>query len=420
MVLSFFICATIILFCACIYLLYKNNNLRDKNNKKDIELAQLKGALKNTKNQEEWIKEQQEIQKQIFQNLSNQTLEKQSKEGSEKIDEILKPFKEKLYEYQQAVDKINGETKTEINTTIKNLLDRTQEIKGSADRLAKAFEGDKKAQGDFGEMLFKNLLKSFSFEENIDYYEHFLLNDEEKRRRYPDFILQVKPDEWLIIDSKFSLVNYERYINEEDKMKKKQFLDSYIEDIKDRIKELSDKEYSKILKQNGKNTLDFVCLFFANEMAYLTAISDSENREEIMNLSRDKKVAIVTPSSFVPVLQMVKYLWKIEKSSKNIEEVTKKIDIFYDKLVKFFKNLNDMHDKVEGALKSYEDAKKYLYDGRQNVTQMVNEIMTSVNGNIKDEKILSNFDKREKEYLNSENENAKDNYDEEDFNKNQN
>lgn len=412
MFLSFFICVFIFIasIVVCTYLFYKNKNLSQKLiqnedelnrknielNEKNIELAKIQGQLENYKNQEEWFKKQQDIQKEIFQNLSNKALEEQNKKGSEKIYEILKPFEEQLTKCKDAVDKVNGETKTQINTKIDEMFKYTQEVGKSADRLAKAFKGDKKAQGNFGEMQFKNLLNSYGFTENVDYFYQYSLKIEAEKNKYPDFILQVKPDEWLVVDSKFSLSNYEQYVNEDDKGKKQQFLEAYVKDLKNRIKELGDKEYFKLLKKNGKNTCDFVCLFFGNEMAYLTAISNAKYREEIFELSREKQVAIVTSSSFTPVLQMIKYLWKIEKSNKNIEEAVRKINVFYNKLVRFFESLSEMDKKLGNALDLYKEAKKYLYNGNQNITRTVDEINKLIGAEKKNDVFLK-FDEREKE-----------------------
>ena len=405
MFLSFFICVFIFIasIVVCTYLFYKNKNLsqkliqnEDELNRKNIELNEKNIELAKIQNQEEWFKKQQDIQKEIFQNLSNKALEEQNKKGSEKIYEILKPFEEQLTKCKDAVDKVNGETKTQINTKIDEMFKYTQEVGKSADRLAKAFKGDKKAQGNFGEMQFKNLLNSYGFTENVDYFYQYSLKIEAEKNKYPDFILQVKPDEWLVVDSKFSLSNYEQYVNEDDKGKKQQFLEAYVKDLKNRIKELGDKEYFKLLKKNGKNTCDFVCLFFGNEMAYLTAISNAKYREEIFELSREKQVAIVTSSSFTPVLQMIKYLWKIEKSNKNIEEAVRKINVFYNKLVRFFESLSEMDKKLGNALDLYKEAKKYLYNGNQNITRTVDEINKLIGAEKKNDVFLK-FDEREKE-----------------------
>ena len=119
---------SLILFAIFAFLIYKVSVLTKENNSLIIEKEVLKSKIelfeKSKEDEDKLLNEQKEV----FENLSNKALEEQSKKGSEKIDEILKPFKENIEKYQKAVDEINGETKTEITTTIKTLLQQTQEI----------------------------------------------------------------------------------------------------------------------------------------------------------------------------------------------------------------------------------------------------------------------------------------------------
>ena len=261
--------------------------------KKEIEVAKLSGELQslkdNRKNQEELEKQMQVI----FQNISNTTLKEQTDIGKQKIDEILKPFKDIISKNIETNKETTGEIKGKIDEMLKNATD----IGDKADRLAKAFEGDKKGQGNFGELKFEELLNWYGFNEGENYYKQYLVKTEEQKNKYPDFILQAQPNKWLVVDSKFSVVAYTKYVNEQDIEIKQKYLTEYVNNLKDRIKELGEKEYHKLLKQNGKDTFDFVCLFFGNEMAYLTAISDIRYRQEIESLSRKYKVAILTALS---------------------------------------------------------------------------------------------------------------------------
>ena len=169
-----------------------NNNIDELQNEKqqlEIKYSKLQGEFETLKanhqkqeeffkeqqaKQEKWIKEQQENQKNIFQNISNTALEKQTEIGKQKIDEILKPL-------QEAIDKnskINNETSGVIKGKIDEMLKQTIEIGGKADRLANAFEGDKKGQGNFGELKFEELLHWYGFNEGENYYKQYLVKTE--------------------------------------------------------------------------------------------------------------------------------------------------------------------------------------------------------------------------------------------------
>lgn len=334
--------------------------------------------------QEQWIKQQQESQKEIFKNISTSTLKEQNEIGKQQINDMLNPFKEQIEKCKNAIDKVNGETKTEINTKITEMLKYTQEVGKSADNLANAFRGDKKQQGNFGELRLKNLLEFYGFQENQDYYEQYLLktkdeeNNDEEKKKYPDFILQTQPNKWLVIDSKFSIANYQKYIETENIEEKQKYLKDYVNDLKCRIKELGNKEYNKLLKKNGMETFDFVCLFFGNEMAYITAISNAEHRDEIFQLSAKYKVAILTSSSFSPILQMIRQIWEMEKFSKNIYDAREIIDKWLKKTTSFQDNLEKVGKKIDEAKEIYDKAYGQLIDGKGSAISLANKVLQTI------------------------------------------
>lgn len=374
------------------------DKIKNEKQRLEIDLSKIQGELEvlqinqqkqenlfkeQQEKQQQWIKDQQEHQKSIFQNLSNTALKEQTEIGKQKIDEILKPLKEGLREYQKSINEVNTTTKTEINTKINEMIKQTLEIGGKADRLANAFEGDKKGQGNFGELKFEELLNWYGFKEGENYYKQYLVKTNDQKNRYPDFILQAQPNKWLVVDSKFSFVAYESYINEENKELKNKYLKEYVDNLEERIKEVGEKEYNKLLKQNGKDTFDFICLFFGNEMAYLTAISKIEYRKRIEELSRKYKVAILTASAFSPILQIIQQLWSIGKTNENIEKAKELIEKWLTKIADFNESMENIGKKIEEAKSSYNTAINKLQEGNGNANKMANDVIKLVNANLK-------------------------------------
>ena len=374
------------------------DKIKNEKQRLEIDLSKIQGELEvlqinqqkqenlfkeQQEKQQQWIKEQQENQKNIFQNLSNTALKEQTEIGKQKIDEILKPLKEGLKEYQKSINEVNTTTKTEINTKINEMIKQTLEIGGKADRLANAFEGDKKGQGNFGELKFEELLNWYGFKEGENYYKQYLVKTDDQKNRYPDFILQAQPNKWLVVDSKFSFVAYESYINEENKELKNKYLKEYVDNLEERIKEVGEKEYNKLLKQNGKDTFDFICLFFGNEMAYLTAISKIEYRKRIEELSRKYKVAILTASAFSPILQIIQQLWSIGKTNENIEKAKELIEKWLTKIADFNESMENIGKKIEEAKSSYNTAINKLQEGNGNANKIANDVIKLVNANLK-------------------------------------
>lgn len=352
----------------------ENNLLKNDKQKIEIELAKVQGELQsfkdNKKQQEELTKEM----KSAFENLSNNALREQNKTNKEGIEELLKPFKEQITNCKTSIDKMNEISviaKTSINTNIENMLKENQRILEhadtvgkSADNLANAFRGDKKAQGKFGEMQLKNLFDSFGLTEGIDFFLQYLLRDKNDDKKLPDFVVKMPQNKWLVVDSKVSLINYDRYINETDKEKKEKFLKDYFGDIEKHIKELGDKKYQKILQSSGKETVNFVCMFLPLEQAYIDALS--VDRASFFKLSSDYKVAVVTASSLSPVLQMISQLWSMEKMSKNMYEARDTIEKLYDKLCNFTKSMQKIKNALNTANDSYDEAIKQLQTGGKN------------------------------------------------------
>ena len=363
-------------------LIEENKQIKNENNELKIELARkderLQASKDGKKQQEELTKEMQTI----FQNISNTTLETQTEIGKQKFDNILQPLKKEIEQYQKAINEVNTTTKTEINTKIDEMLKQTLEIGGKADRLANAFEGDKKGQGNFGELKFEELLNWYGFNEGENYYKQYLLKTDEQKNKYPDFILQAQPNKWLVIDSKFSIASYTKYINEQDTILKQKYLEEYVNNLKCRIKELGEKEYHHLLKQNGKETFDFVCLFFGNEMAYLTAISDIKYREEIENLSRKYKVAIITASAFSPILQMIQQLWSIGKTNDNIIVAREMIEKWLTKIADFNENMKNIGNQIEKTKETYQKAITQL-SGNGSATKIAENVLTYVDAKLK-------------------------------------
>ena len=176
----------------------------------EIEKAKLQGelqVLKDNKKQQEDIQNEMKV---IFQNLSNNALEKQNEIGKQKIDAILKPFQDDLKNCKTAIDEVNLKTKTEIKNEISKMLEKTNTLEKSAEDLAKAFRGENKIQGNWGENQLEEILKNAGLEGQ--YEKQFTFNHKGITYR-PDFIIKLPDGKRFIIDSKVSMENYINYYN---------------------------------------------------------------------------------------------------------------------------------------------------------------------------------------------------------------
>ena len=147
-------------------------------------------------------------------------------------------------------------------------------------------------------------------------------------------------------------------------------------DIIRHIEELGKKEYNKLLKKDGKECTDFVCMFVPVEEAYLLALQ--YNREKIFTLSKKYKIAVITATSFSPVIQMIYHLWRVEKTSKNIEEAGRLIEEWYKKILSFNEDLEKVGESIQKSDEMYNKAIKKLRDGKNNAIRLADRVMEKI------------------------------------------
>lgn len=361
----------LILISFIIYIFYLN----EKNKKLTIENEKLKFLIEEKEKNLVEISNIKEKLSNQFEIVSNEIIQKQkeifNKEQKNSLNNILDPLKEQLENYDKKIQE-NKEAMIENTGSMKahidSLIKQTCDIGNKADNLATALKNDKKAQGNWGELKLKNLLESVGFIENIDYTNQEHIKDSKGNEFILDFVINLPDERKLIIDSKVSLVNYERYINCEDRDGQKKFLGEYYRDITKHIKELGDKKYYKLY---GNESLEFVFMFLPLEGAYFEVINYDNN---LFDIAFKNRIAIVTGSSLVPVLRMIEHLWSIEKQNKNIEEIVKLSERMYDKIVKFIESMENIGNNLIKAKKSYNEAINYLNRGNGNILKTAEDI----------------------------------------------
>lgn len=340
------------------------------------EISKKEGEVDMLIKQKEFEKDIKIQMENTFKNLSTSTIKEQGKISNDELSKILEPFKEQMRVCKEAIDNVNGTTKAQITTKIDEMMNRTINIGQSADNLSNALLGKKKLQGNLGEMQLQNLFEAFGLVEGQDFFSQENVKDGAGKNFYPDFIIRMPQNKWLVVDSKMSLINYYNYFNETDKVKKDNYLKEYTKDIIKHMKELYLKEYNKLLQQDGKNSANFVCMFVPLEQAYLLALEN--NREEIFKLSNRYNIAIVTATSLSPVIQLISQLWSVEKTNKNIQEAGRLIEKWYIKVNNFMKDIETIGSSLRKAQENYDNAKKKLTDGDGNAMSLVKKAMEKI------------------------------------------
>ncbi len=343
--------------------------------KKDIERWEEKWQ-----EEQKRLKEKEEIFRKEFENLANKILEDKSRkftqQNKENLDQILNPFKEKMEEFKQKVERVDKDSfgrHKEMKEQLNQLKDMNQRLSQDAINLTKALKGDSKTQGIWGEAILNSLLEKSGLEKGREYFvqESYKANDHEDRQRLqPDVIIHLPDNKRMIIDSKVSLSAYERYINSEDKDEESNNIKQHHISVKTHINELSKKRYEDLLEGL---TPEFVLMFIPVEPAFSLAIREEPS---LYNTAFEKNIVIVTPSTLLATLKIVDSMWQNEKQRQNAFEIAKEAGALYDKFHGLIEDLINMGNKLDKARDSYNDVMNKLSKGRGNLIKKVENLKT--------------------------------------------
>ena len=316
-----------------------------------------------------------------FKNVANEILDQKSKSleetSTKNIKTLLDPLNKDLKDFKEKVDKVYSDEARErhsLEGQVKRLVDSSAQVSQQAENLTNALKGNVKQQGNWGEMILSSILENSGLTENREYFlQEFIkdksgeiIKDENGNALQPDVTIHYPDERKVIVDSKVSLVAWERYVSETDPNAQKQALEAHIKSLKAHIDGLSKKNYPKYAK-----ALDHVILFVPIEPAFLEAVKEDTG---LWKYAYDKKVLIVGPTNLLLVLKIVADIWQIEKQSKNAIEIAEKAGELYDKLLGFVESMEDVGAGLKKANQNYEKAMSQLSNGKGNAIKKAEEL----------------------------------------------
>jgi DNA recombination protein RmuC len=330
----------------------KNENLLNRLTEQKSEIENLNNKLKTE-----------------FENIANKILEEKSekftKQNSEKLDEILKPFKSEIKEFKDKVENSHKESidrDAALRQQLSNLKELNVQMSQDAKNLVLALKGDSKTQGNWGEVILERILEKSGLQKDREYViQESVTDDFSGRRLQPDVVIYLPDEKRLVIDSKVSLVAYEKYSSEEDEKMKEIYLKEHINSLKNHIKNLHEKEYHKLYDMRSP---DFVLLFMPIEPAFNLAVQNSPN---LYNEAFEKNIVIVSTSTLLATLFTIASIWKQENQNRNVIEIANLGGRLYDKFTSLLDDLVDVGRRIKSSNTSYEEAMKKLSTGKGNV-----------------------------------------------------
>ncbi|HPD26943.1 MAG TPA: DNA recombination protein RmuC [Paludibacteraceae bacterium] len=323
-------------------------------------------------------KEIENLQKRLtteFENIANRIMKERAAEFSvsneKQLGEVLNPLKDKITSFEKQVKEAYDKElrdKISLKEEVKKLTELNTRVSEEANNLAKALKGDVKKQGNWGEVILERLLETSGLKKGIEYEREVVVEGGEGETLRPDVIVYLPDNKHVIIDSKVSLVAYERLSNAKNDEEYQQFLKAHIESIKSHVKQLSEKNYQLAM---GLNTPDFVLLFLPIEASFAAAVQAEQN---LFSYAWDRKIVIVSPTTLLVTLRTIASIWKQENQTRNAQEIARLSGALYDKLVGIMADFTKVKENIDRAGSSYDDAMKKMKEGSGNLFSTANKI----------------------------------------------
>lgn len=300
-----------------------------------------------------------------FSHMASEVLEHKKKvfldENKRELNTILDPFKANLSEFREKVEATRKEDirdMASLKKEIETLQRLNTQLSDDARNLATALKSEVKMQGNWGEERLHMILEMEGLQQYIDFDRERSYTDTnlDKTRR-PDFILKLPEGKSIIIDSKVSLTAYVNYFNAATAEEKAMYLKQHLRSVTEHINGLADKNYQAIA---GLNTPDYVFLFMPVEPALTLAMNQNP---ELFSLALKRKIVLITPTTLVATLKVVKILWQKENQVRNVEEIFRQCGELYNKFVGFLQDMDRIETALASAATAHRDAMNSLKDG---------------------------------------------------------
>lgn len=322
---------------------------------------------------------------QEFQNIANKIFEEKSQTFSQNsqngIDSLLKPFREQIEAFQRRINDVHDSAiqgNTQLNTEIKKVLDIGLQMSKEANNLTSALKGDSQQRGAWGEAQLGRTLEMSGLVENTHYETQTTLKDADGNPKRTDYLIKLPDGKNIIIDSKVSLIAYDRAISAETPEEYTLALNDHIKAVRSHIDDLASKDYINLI---GIRSPGYVLMFMPIEPAYIEAL---KNNKDLFEYGYRKGIVLVSHTTLIPILRTVSNLWMIERSNTEARELSDKAGEIFNKVCDVAERLSKLGGTFETINKQYNATvtalvgKQGLYGKVDTFTQLSAKITKSL------------------------------------------
>ena len=301
-----------------------------------------------------------------FKTIATELLDEKSRKFTEQnqsnLDQILSPLRQQISDFKSKVEEVyvnESKDRSALTQQVKELQALNTTLHQDAQNLTLALKGDRKAQGNWGEIILDEVLERAGLREGEHYTrQNAMKADDGASNVIPDVIIRLPGERQIVVDSKFTLPDYRAFADAADDEARTAALKRHLTAIRNHTKGLSEKKYQTLY---DLQTLDFVVMFIPLEPAFMLAVT---NDAELFSDAWEKNVLLVSPSTLLFVVRTIAHLWRQDALSRNAKEISRKGADLYDKLVGFVEDLERVGGGLATAQRSFDEAKKKLRDGR--------------------------------------------------------
>ncbi len=340
--------------------------------------AELRTRLEETRRgfeeKEALFRETSAALKQEFSLLANKIFEEQgesfAKRNRSQLEGVLSPFREQITEFKARVEQVyhtESKDRASLLTEVRNLQRASEKINQEAENLTKALKGDKRIQGNWGELVLERVLEQSGLRRDHEYEVQASLRNAEGDARRPDVIIHLPDDKDVVVDSKVSLVAYEGALAAEDDGLREQLIKQHVLDLRAQVKRLAEQDYDRL---EGLRSLDFVLLFIPIESAFTLAM---EEDQALFTEAFNQRIVIVSPTTLMMTLRIIHNVWRYEKQNRNAQEIAQRAGALYDKLRGVMEEMSKLGTSLRGAESAYQTAMKRLATGRGSLVRRVEQ-----------------------------------------------
>lgn len=313
-----------------------------------------------------------------FQTIASKLLEEKSAKFTEQnksqIEGVLAPLRQQLGEFRARVDTVydaENKDRAGLKVQIEQLRQLNGAITEEARSLTQALKGQSQVRGAWGELVLDRILESAGLRKGEEYVVQETLAAPDGRGSVrPDVILRLPEGRHLVVDSKLSLVDYERAVNDTAPASKEAARKAHAESVRTHVKELSGKRYEDAGQLFAP---DYVLMFVPIDAAFTLAL---EADPELYEWAFERRVIIVTAPNLLVTLKTVAALWRQDRQARNVQEIARRGGLLYDKFEGLYRDLEELGKCLAKAQGSYDDVLSKLKDGKGNLISQVEELKT--------------------------------------------